>query len=97
MSGGNLCRIVNAKHYKRVQALTNDAVEKGATVAIGGNYDDSENYIDPTILNDVSVDSKIMHEEIFGPIMPLIGFSSLENIHIGLGIVIGYIIFLRWF
>jgi aldehyde dehydrogenase (NAD+) len=79
MSGGNLCRIVNAKHYKRVQALTNDAVERGATVAIGGNYDDSENYIDPTILNDVSVDSKIMHEEIFGPIMPLIGFSSLEE------------------
>lgn len=79
MVNGNLCRMVNSKHYKRVQALTEDAVSKGASVAIGGNYDDKENFIDPTILSDVSLDSKIMNEEIFGPIMPLVTFSSLEE------------------
>lgn len=79
MQGGNLCRMVNAKHYKRVQSLTDDAVDKGASVAIGGHYDDNENYIDPTILSDVSLDAKIMNEEIFGPIMPLVSYTSLEE------------------
>lgn len=79
LEGGNLCRLVNAKHYKRVQELTDDAVSKGANVEIGGKYDDSQNFIDPTILTNVSSDSRIMNEEIFGPVLPLLTFSNLEE------------------
>lgn len=76
---GNIGRMVNAKHYSRVQNLAQNAVNDGAVVEIGGIYNDEDNYIDPTILSNVSKDSKIMQEEIFGPIMPMITFSSLEE------------------
>lgn len=79
LEGNNLSRMVNSKHYKRVQELTDDAVSKGAKVEIGGQFEDGQNFIDPTIISEVSNDSRIMHEEIFGPIMPVLGFAKLEE------------------
>lgn len=78
-SGGNLTRIVNAKHFNRIKDLTDAAVLDGATVNAGGTYDSADNYIDPTILSNVSKDSAIMNEEIFGPIMPVLSFKTLEE------------------
>jgi len=79
MSNNNLCRMVNAKHYARVQALSKAAIEDGAILEIGGQYNDADNYIDPTILSNVSMDSKLMNEEIFGPVMPVMTYSTLEE------------------
>lgn len=75
----NLGRMVNAKHYARVKSLAEDAVNKGAKVEIGGQFNDADNFIDPTILSNISSDSSIMQEEIFGPIMPVLAFSNLEE------------------
>ncbi|PSR05600.1 MAG: aldehyde dehydrogenase family protein [Bacteroidetes bacterium SW_11_45_7] len=72
-------RIVNKKHYQRIKELIDDAVEKGANLAMGGEYDESQNYIAPTILTDVPLDAKIMHEEIFGPVLPVITCKSLQE------------------
>ncbi|MDX2002566.1 MAG: aldehyde dehydrogenase family protein [Chitinophagales bacterium] len=73
------CRIVNSRHHGRIKQLIENAVEEGANVAIGGKIKDEENYISPTILTNVPADSKIMQEEIFGPVLPIHKYSNIEE------------------
>ncbi|XP_022128552.2 aldehyde dehydrogenase, dimeric NADP-preferring isoform X3 [Pieris rapae] len=65
----DLCRIINSRHYSRLQALLNASKDK---IAIGGKSDSQDRYISPTILTNVSPDDKIMEDEIFGPILPIV-------------------------
>ncbi|MEL7532597.1 MAG: aldehyde dehydrogenase family protein, partial [Bacteroidota bacterium] len=74
------CRIVNARHFGRINALLEDAIQKGANVAVGGNTDESKNYIEPTILTGLTTDMEIMEEEIFGPVLPIITWSKREEV-----------------
>lgn len=67
-------RIINQRHFKRIMALT-----EGSTVAIGGDSDESECYIAPTVLRDVTPGSKVMQEEIFGPILPIVIVNGLKE------------------
>jgi aldehyde dehydrogenase (NAD+) len=67
-------RIVNARHHRRLTALLDSG-----TVVVGGDVDEHDRYISPTILRDVSPDSPIMSEEIFGPILPLLRVSSIDE------------------
>ncbi|MCB1317860.1 MAG: aldehyde dehydrogenase family protein, partial [Leptospiraceae bacterium] len=71
------CRIVNGRHYVRLRQLLEDSVKNGAEVVLGGDHADDENYIEPTYLANVDVDSAIMQEEIFGPILPILTYRSL--------------------
>ena len=73
------CRIVNNRHFNRLDNLLKEAVEKGATVSTGGQTDGTENFIAPTLLTDVNDTMKIMQEEIFGPILPIISYSTNEE------------------
>jgi aldehyde dehydrogenase (NAD+) len=73
------CRVVNNRHFNRLNNLLNEAVEKGATVRAGGQTDGTENYIAPTLLTDVNDSMKIMQDEIFGPILPIITYNSNEE------------------
>jgi len=73
-------RIINERHTKRVKALLDDAVKKGATVVSGGGVNIKDNYIEPTILTDVSEDMEIMQEEVFGPILCVIGYKTREEV-----------------
>jgi len=75
----DLCRIVNARHYERVAGLLADAVTRGAKVAYGGKTVPEERFIGPTLLADVPVDSRIMDEEIFGPLLPIVTFRTLDE------------------
>ncbi|MGB1247988.1 MAG: aldehyde dehydrogenase family protein [Chitinophagales bacterium] len=77
--GGNICRMVNAKHFGRVKNLFDDAVANGANIEHGGTFNDADNYIDPTILTNVSPTSEIMQEEIFGPLLPVITYKTLDE------------------
>ena len=72
-------RIVNNRHYHRVSGLIEDAKQKGATVAYGGRTDASEDYIEPTVLTDVDPNSSVMTEEIFGPVLPVYTYKSLDE------------------
>jgi aldehyde dehydrogenase (NAD+) len=74
------CRIVNEHHFERVRGLFDDAVRKGATVAFGGDHDASQNYFAPTVLTEVPADARIMEEEIFGPLLPIIPFNDLDDV-----------------
>nr|AAI52641.1 Aldh3a2 protein [Danio rerio] len=67
-------RIINRRHFKRIMALL-----EGSTVAIGGDCDESECYIAPTVLRDVKPASKVMQEEIFGPILPIVTVNGLKE------------------
>ncbi len=73
------CRIINAKHHHRIKGLLNDAVEKGANIAFGGDVNDSENFISPTLLTDVPANADIMEEEIFGPVLPILTYKTIEE------------------
>ncbi|XP_010634084.1 aldehyde dehydrogenase family 3 member B2 [Fukomys damarensis] len=70
----NLGRVINQKHFKRLQELLNCG-----RVAIGGQSDESNLYIAPTVLVDVQETDKVMQEEIFGPILPLMTVKSLDE------------------
>ena len=72
-------RIVNSRHFERVRALVDDAVEKGATVALGGSMNADTNFIEPTVLDEVTDDMRVMQEEIFGPVLPVLTYSNLDD------------------
>ena len=74
-----LTRIVNTRHHARVQGLLDDALARGARVVTGGQSDAAERFIAPTVLADVAPDSKLMQEEIFGPLLPVLGYSDLNR------------------
>jgi aldehyde dehydrogenase (NAD+) len=72
-------RIVNQRHFLRIKKLLDEAVEKGGTVVTGGVLKSEENYISPTILINVDNNMEIMHEEIFGPILPIITYKNTKE------------------
>ncbi len=72
-------RIVNAKHFARVKSLLTDAVEKGAEIVFGGNTASETNYLEPTILKNVSLQSRVMDEEIFGPVLPIVPYKNTNE------------------
>ncbi|MGB0885547.1 MAG: aldehyde dehydrogenase family protein [Chitinophagales bacterium] len=78
-SSAFLARIVNTKHFGRIKTLLNEAVSNEANVEFGGDFDENDNYISPTLVSNVSKDDEIMQEEIFGPILPLIPFDNIED------------------
>lgn len=73
------CRIVNARHTARIKRILDDAIAKGAKVESGGDSDLDQNYIAPTILTNVSPDMLIMEEEIFGPLIPIVTYKTLDE------------------
>ncbi|WP_281889391.1 aldehyde dehydrogenase [Paenibacillus sp. YYML68] len=67
--------IVNERHFNRLTRLL-----EGATPLIGGRVDEERRLIEPTVLADIQWDSKIMEDEIFGPILPLMSYESLNEV-----------------
>jgi aldehyde dehydrogenase (NAD+) len=80
----SIAQIVNAANFSRVKAMVDDAVEKGATIAAGGILDATDLTIHPTLLTDVTPQMKILQEEIFAPVLPVMTYDTLDQ-------VIGYI------
>jgi aldehyde dehydrogenase (NAD+) len=68
-------RIVNQRHFERLQKLMTDG-----TIVFGGETDESQRFISPTLIDNVTWDSPIMQEEIFGPLLPILTFGNLEEV-----------------
>jgi aldehyde dehydrogenase (NAD+) len=68
-------RVINQRNFDRLMGL----LSSGKAV-VGGQTDASERYIAPTVLVDVSPDSPIMQEEVFGPILPVLEIESVEAV-----------------
>ncbi len=79
-----IAQIVNAGNYARVKGMFDDAVEKGATVAVGGEFDEEDLTVHPTMLTGVTPQMKILQEEIFAPLLPVMTYDNLDQ-------AIGYI------
>jgi aldehyde dehydrogenase (NAD+) len=73
------CKIISRRHIDRLQKLLKDSVDRGARVELGGDFDEPRLYFSPTILSNVSLDSLILNEEIFGPILPVVPYQNLEE------------------
>jgi succinate-semialdehyde dehydrogenase/glutarate-semialdehyde dehydrogenase len=60
-----------------VAELVEDATAKGAEVVLGGHKRDGAGYFfDPTVLTNVGGDARLLREEIFGPVAPVVGFDD---------------------
>ncbi|GAB6276203.1 MAG: aldehyde dehydrogenase family protein [Rectinema sp.] len=75
----DLPRIVDRAACSRLQNLVSDAVSKGARLEFGGRFDIERRYAAPTLLTGVRPDMDIMAEEIFGPILPVLSYDSLDE------------------
>ena len=76
----DLTRIVNTRHTQRIANLLNEAVELGAKITVGGQTDIESCYIAPTIVENIPTQAKIMSEEIFGPVLPIISFEHIDTV-----------------
>jgi aldehyde dehydrogenase (NAD+) len=76
----NIAQIVNKANFTRVKALFDDAVAKGATVAVGGELEESDLTVHPTLLTDVTPDMNILKEEIFAPLLPVMTYNDLDEV-----------------
>ena len=74
------CQIINHGHFDRVKRYLDAAVEGGATIAFGGKTDRDSRFIEPTVLCNVSLDSEIMNEEIFGPLLPVLSYENFDEV-----------------
>lgn len=73
-SNYNYGKIINEKQFNRlVNYFT------AGKIVLGGKYDAKSLYIEPTIIEDVPSDAAIMSDEIFGPVLPIISFTSFEE------------------
>lgn len=68
-------KIINENHYKRLKSFINPNL-----VVYGGNFDDQKMKIEPTVLYPVQMAETVMNEEIFGPILPILTYNSLEEL-----------------
>jgi len=73
-------RIISVRHAQRLADLIADATSRGARVLAGGDHDVSARYVGPTLLGEVPDTSRIEREEIFGPVLPVRVFDSIDDV-----------------
>ncbi|MCM2319867.1 MAG: NAD-dependent succinate-semialdehyde dehydrogenase [Pseudomonas sp.] len=81
VGGSEIGPLISAKAVDKVRSLIADAVGKGAEVLVGGNgHAAGENFFEPTVLAGIGPGMQLLDEEIFGPVAPLVRFSSDEEV-----------------
>jgi aldehyde dehydrogenase (NAD+) len=70
-----LPRMVNRKHFERVMKL----IDPGKVI-LGGNGDQEDLYIEPTLMDGVEAGDAVMQEEVFGPVMALVPYNDIETL-----------------
>lgn len=73
-------KIINPKQYKRLKELVDEAIEKGARINWGGTFEEQSQTIYPVILTQIPSGAKVMEEEIFGPILPIVSYQNMEEV-----------------
>ncbi|MBM7570101.1 NAD-dependent succinate-semialdehyde dehydrogenase [Aquibacillus albus] len=75
--------IINEKGYRKIVGQVKDAIDKGAEVLAGNEYDANEEqgyyFVHPTILKNVDERMTIMEEETFGPVLPIVSFKEITE------------------
>jgi len=76
----DLARMINRQQAQRVVGLLEEAMANGVPLLAGGQHDVGRCYIGPTLLGDPGTTSRIAQEEIFGPVLPVIGFDDITEV-----------------
>lgn len=76
----NIAQIVNEQNFTRVRKLVDDAVAKGARLAVGGTLEAADRTVHPTLVTEVTPDMQIMQEEIFAPVVPVMTYQDLDEV-----------------
>jgi aldehyde dehydrogenase (NAD+) len=76
----DLCRIVDDAAFRRLEDLLARSVAAGAKVETGGGSDRATRYLAPTLLTGVTPDMAVMEGEIFGPVLPILSYRSLDDV-----------------
>lgn len=71
---GNYVQIINDRNMQRLLKMLDEK-----NIYYGGDYSESERYLEPTILYPVNVEDAVMQEEIFGPILPVLTYKTLNE------------------
>ncbi|SDD23670.1 succinate-semialdehyde dehydrogenase / glutarate-semialdehyde dehydrogenase [Terribacillus halophilus] len=75
--------IINKRGFEKIVSQLEDAKKKGASIRAGGSYnqDDEKGYyfVHPTVLDQVTTDMDIMHEETFGPVAPITTYTNIDE------------------
>lgn len=73
--------LINSMQFNKVKAFVDDAVSKNSHVILGGKPrpDIGELFYEPTIITELSKDTKLYHEEVFGPVVSIIKFKTEEE------------------
>ena len=74
------CQVANRAHHNRVTGLLEDALAHNGKLITGGQVDEQQRFVAPTLIEDMSVDARIMQEEIFGPLLPVLTFTELDTV-----------------
>jgi acyl-CoA reductase-like NAD-dependent aldehyde dehydrogenase len=78
--GTDLGPVANAPQYRRVVGLIDDAIDHGAVAATGGSAIDGPGYfVAPTVFRDVAEGVRIVDEEQFGPVLPVISYRDVDD------------------
>lgn len=75
----NYSAIISRSHHNRINDLMADAIEKGADIEFGGKSDRAKLRFTPTLLSNVTMSTRVMEEEIFGPILPMLTYTDLDQ------------------
>jgi aldehyde dehydrogenase (NAD+) len=73
----DLARIINQKNFQRLERLL-----KEQEIITGGKLNENELYISPTLVNEPALESALMKDEIFGPILPILSYKNEEELEI---------------
>ncbi len=76
----DFARLVDARGWQRMKHLLDASIAEGAQAVIGGETDESTRYVAPTVLSGVTTSMSIMQEEIFGPVLPVLAYDSLDEV-----------------
>lgn len=68
-------RIINSKNLDRLTRMLQDV-----KIAYGGQYDTNDHYLAPTLIDQPALDSEVMKDEIFGPILPILSYTSEDDL-----------------
>lgn len=75
LNSSQMVKIINKKHFDRLKNLI-----KNEDIILGGKYDNESLKIEPTLINIKSKNSKLMQEEIFGPILPIMTYKNIDEV-----------------
>lgn len=72
--------LINEAHYHRMETRIEEAINEGARWLVSGDKDPATHFMGPSILTDVPLHSRLIQEEIFGPVLSLIPYDDVDDI-----------------